>query len=155
METASSSGLEGVNAANTAISHVDGEHGRLVIAGADAEQLAQIATYEQAARRVLDAGRAAPVDLTVAQLAQARMRAWELLPRLGDALDGDDGMDALRASLAHLRSTGDDLADAVTAIGAAPVFAAAASTACASSRLGVDSGLTAISSTAARGSRTR
>jgi citrate synthase len=125
METASSSGLEGVNAANTAISHVDGELGRLVIAGADAEQLAQIATFEQAARRVLDAGRAAPVELTVAQLAQSRGRAWELVPRLGDALDAADGMDALRASLAHLRATGDDLADAVTAIGAAPVFVAA------------------------------
>ena len=125
METASSSGLEGVNAANTAISHVDGEQGRLVIAGFDAEQLAQVATFEQAAQRVLAAGRAAPVDLTPAQLAQARIRAWELLPRLGDALDAADGMDALRASLAHLRATGDDLADAITAIGAAPVFAAA------------------------------
>ncbi|HET9987369.1 MAG TPA: citrate synthase [Kofleriaceae bacterium] len=125
MESASSSGLEGVNAANTAISHVDGEHGRLVIAGADVEQLARVATYEQAAQRVLDAGRGAPVELTVVQLAQARVGAWELLPRLGDALDADDGMDALRASLAHLRATGDDLADALTAIGAAPVFAAA------------------------------
>jgi len=125
METASSSGLEGVNAANTAISHVDGEQGRLVIAGFDAEQLAQVATFEQAAQRVLEAGRAAPVDLTPAQLAQSRIRAWELLSRLGDALDAADGMDALRASLAHLRATGDDLADAITAIGAAPVFAAA------------------------------
>ena len=125
METASSSGLEGVNAANTAISHVDGEHGRLVIAGYDAEQLAQVATFEEATRRVLEAGRGAPVDVTPAQLAQARIRAWELLPRLGDALDAADGMDALRAGLAHLRATGDDLADAITAIGAAPVFAAA------------------------------
>ena len=125
MEAASSSGLDGVNAANTAISHVDGDQDRLVIAGFDAEQLAQVATYEQAAQRVLSAGRAAPAELTVAQLAQSRGRAWEILPRLGDALDAADGMDALRASLAHLRSTGDDLADAITAIGAAPVFAAA------------------------------
>ena len=125
METASSSGLEGVNAANTAISHVDGEQGRLVIAGYDAEQLAQVATFEEATRRVLEAGRGAPVDLTPAQRAQARSRAWERLPRRGDALDAADGMDALRAGLAHLRATGDDLADAITAIGAAPVFAAA------------------------------
>ncbi|MEO6775233.1 MAG: citrate synthase [Kofleriaceae bacterium] len=125
MEPASSSGLDGVNAANTAISHVDGEHGRLVIAGADVEQLARLATFEQAAGSVLRAGRAAPVELSVARLAQARIHAWELLPRLGDALDRPDGMDALRAALAHLRSTGDDLADAVAAIGAAPVVAAA------------------------------
>jgi citrate synthase len=48
-----------------------------------------------------------------------------MLPRLGDALDASDGMDALRAGLAHLRSGGDDIVDAIAAIGAAPVFVAA------------------------------
>src|SRR5690606_14865493 len=54
-----------------------------------------------------------------------RAAAWEWLPRIGDALDAADGMDALRGALAHLRATGDDAVDAVTAIGAAPVFVAA------------------------------
>ncbi|HUJ61081.1 MAG TPA: citrate/2-methylcitrate synthase, partial [Kofleriaceae bacterium] len=58
-------------------------------------------------------------------LGQARAAAWELLPRLGDALDAPDGMDALRAGAAHLRSTGDDMRDAIAAIGAAPVLVAA------------------------------
>ena len=118
---AKGSGLEGVNAADTAISHVDGEHGRLVIAGADAEQLAMTATFEQAAKRVLEAGGDAPVTL---DLGRARAAAWETLPRLGDALDAKDGMDALRAAMAHMWST-TDTADAQLAIGAAPVFVAA------------------------------
>src|SRR6478735_7471336 len=114
-----SSGLEGIIAADTNISHVDGERGQLVIAGFDVEQL--VKPFEAAAERVLAAG-GANVELA---LGAARTTAWERLPRLGDALDATDGMDALRAGLAHLRSTGDDAADAITAIGSAPVFVAA------------------------------
>ncbi len=139
MNNASSSGLEGVVAADTAISDVDGERGRLVIAGDDVEQLAQHASFETAAARVLAAGlgetlitgststSAAPGHARIDQavLARSRASAWELVPRLGDALDAQDGMDALRAALAHLRSTGDDVADAISVIGAAPVFVAA------------------------------
>src|SRR5450432_4219087 len=106
---AKGSGLENVNAADTAISHVDGEHGRLVIAGADAEQLALGATYEQATTRVLEAGGAKQIG--------------EL--GLGAARDARNGMDALRAGMAHLWATGDDHVDAIAAIGAAPVFVAA------------------------------
>src|SRR5450432_3966668 len=102
---AKGSGLENVNAADTAISHVDGEHGRLVIAGADAEQLALGATYEQATTRVLEAGGAKQIGEL--GLGAARVAAWEALPRLGDALDARNGMDALRAGMAHLWATGD------------------------------------------------
>jgi citrate synthase len=67
----------------------------------------------------------------------ARSAAWELLPRLGDALDHPDAMDALRTALGHLRARpaggvpggapggAADTADALAAIGAAPVFVAA------------------------------
>lgn len=124
-----SSGLEGVNVADTAISDVDGERGRLVIAGADVEELARTASFEDAVVRVLSAGAGAPVGAAIgaagARLGAARAAAWELLPRLGDALDHPDGMDALRTALAHLRSTGDDLADAIAAIGAGPVLVGA------------------------------
>src|SRR6185295_19945407 len=72
------SGLEGVTVADTAISHVDGEQGRLVIAGSEVEQLAIATTYEVAAARVLTAGGFAisPSELTTA-LAASRARAWE------------------------------------------------------------------------------
>jgi citrate synthase len=120
---ASSSGLDGIVVADTAISEVDGERGRLVIAGDDVERLAETSTFEQAATRVLAAGNDSaipPIDS-----AEHRAAAWELVPRLGDALELADGMDALRTALGHLRATGDDLADAAAAIGAAPVFVAA------------------------------
>ncbi|HUS28738.1 MAG TPA: citrate synthase [Kofleriaceae bacterium] len=132
------SGLDNVIFAETAISDVDGERGRLIIAGADVEQLAAASTFEDAVARVLLAGGAPSErvgrssDIRTA-LGQARALAWEAIEqnRLGDALDAPDGMDALRASLAHLRaartddSAFDDFADAIAAIGAAPVFVAA------------------------------
>src|SRR3954470_9546368 len=96
-------GLEGVVVADTAISEVDGERGRLVIAGADVEQLAGAASFEGARPPVLAAGGAAPAALGDAAFGAARSAAWEIVPRLGDALDHADGMDALRTALAHLR----------------------------------------------------
>jgi len=123
-----SSGLDSVVFADTAISHVDGDAGRLVIAGFDVEQLATTCSYEDAARRVIEAGGG-----ELGMLGPARVAAWQMLPQLGDALAAQDAMDALRAALAHMHSTGrspalasgDDLRDAVAVIGAAPVFVAA------------------------------
>src|SRR4051794_17201149 len=46
-ENPSSSGLDGVVVASTRLSHVDGEAGRLVIAGHDIEQAALELTFEQ------------------------------------------------------------------------------------------------------------
>ncbi len=123
MTKVSSSGLDGVVVADTAISDVDGERGRLVIAGNDVEQLATACSFEQAATRVLAAGAGSSIDPLAT--GAARLAAWELLPRIGDALDLPDAMDALRTSLGHLRATGDDLLDARTSLGAAPVFVAA------------------------------
>jgi len=109
-------GLEGLVVADTAISEVDGERGRLVIAGLDVEQLAATHTFERAAERILG---------FEVNTGAGRTATWELLPRLGDALDHADGMDALRTGLAHLRATGDDRVDALAAIAAAPVIVAA------------------------------
>jgi len=111
---ATNPGLEGVIVADTLISDVDGERGVLVIAGADVERLAGAASFEAAAQRVVAAA--------------ARDAAWLQVPRLGDALEQPDGMDALRAALGHLRGaagTPGDAAAAVAAIGAAAVFVAA------------------------------
>ncbi|HEX3760451.1 MAG TPA: citrate synthase [Kofleriaceae bacterium] len=124
-------GLEGVVVADTEISEVDGERGRLVIAGADVEQLVASTGFEGAVRAVLAAGGADPAglgDAADAGLGAARTAAWEHVARLGDALDHPDAMDALRTALAHLRPApgrGADIADAIAAIGAAPVFVAA------------------------------
>jgi len=118
-------GLEGVVVADTRISDVDGERGALVIAGADVEQLARTTPYEGAVARVLAAGGADGAAITPAAIGAARGAAWELVPRLGDALDHPDAMDALRTALGHLRATGDDARDAIAAIGAAPVVVAA------------------------------
>ena len=120
---ATTSGLDGYVFADTAISDVNGDQGRLVIAGLDVEQLATTESFEAAASRVLAAG--AATDREPLTFGAARRAAWEMLPRLGDALAAHDAMDALRAALAHMHSTGDDAADAVAAIGAAPVFVAA------------------------------
>jgi citrate synthase len=135
MTVASSSGLEGVVAADTAISDVDGERGRLVIASRDVEALAAETTFEEAAARVMAAGAGQTLiagstmagvgAIDADTLGRARQAAWELVPRLGDALDASDGMEALRAALAHVRTTGDDTADALAVISAAPVFVAA------------------------------
>jgi citrate synthase len=123
MANTTNPGLEGVMVADTRISDVDGERGRLVIAGADVEQLAGVTSFEGVVARVLEAGGATAVPGARA-IGDARAAAWELVPRLGDALDLADGMDALRTSLGHLRSAG-DAADAACVIGAAPVFVAA------------------------------
>jgi citrate synthase len=118
-----SSGLDGITVAETLISDVDGERGRLVIAGSDVEQLAASSSYEAAVTRVLVAAGGTPLEPN--ELGAARARAWEQLPRLGDALARADGMDAFRAATAHITSSGNDRADAATAIGAAPVVVAA------------------------------
>ncbi len=119
-KTPASTGLDGIVVAETRISDVDGARGRLVIAGADIEEIAGTITFEAAAARVLEAA-----NTPAHELGPARAAAFERLSRLGDALDAPDGMEALRAGLAHLRAIGDLARDATMAIGAAPVLVAA------------------------------
>ena len=113
MKAASSSGLEGVVAAQTALSHVDGEKGELIIAGSRIESLAGHRRFEQVCALLWSE---ASVDL-----GPSRVAAFARLPALGGALELVDGMDALRAALAQLPS--DSSALQVTA--ATGVFAAA------------------------------
>src|SRR5271170_5914331 len=102
-------GLEGVVVAETRLSDVDGERGRLVVAGRDVEQLAGEVSFEEVAALLwqMDAATAR------AQVAAGRVQAFERLGRLGDALDRADGMDALRASVAHLADAEGPTAPAV------------------------------------------
>lgn len=126
-------GLEGVVVADTRLSDVDGERGKLVVAGHDVERLAEWATFEDVVSlldRALEPSappRGPDPALrrsVTADLARGRVEAFAMLDRLGDALDAKDGMDALRAAAAHL-AAGAGLAGDHMLIGALAVFAAA------------------------------
>src|SRR5207249_3560857 len=123
---ATASGLDGIVAAETRLSDVDGEQGRLVIAGHDVEAIAGSVRFEQACALLWTGAADEASSTTLArELGEARRRAFERLGALGDALDARHGMDALRAATAHLSAQGDSHADAATVTGALAVFAAA------------------------------
>src|SRR5204862_6332165 len=104
---------------------VDGERGRLVVAGHDVEELAGRVGFEDMCALLWE-GRLpdpAPRRRRGGALGQAPRPACAELPRTGDALTAPDAMDALRASVAHLHEAEAEPAVAVT--GATAVFAAA------------------------------
>ena len=92
-------GLEGVVVAETRLSEVDGERGRLVIAGGDVESLAGTSSFEDVCARLWApyAKEALPASLQAAlgEGAGARIQVAEVL---GNALEARDAMDALRAA---------------------------------------------------------
>jgi citrate synthase len=113
------SGLEGVVVAETRLSDVDGERGRLVVAGHDVESITdgeRAWSFERLSAELLGQDEAA----VRAGIAEGRVHAFVRLAGLGDALAHADGMDALRASLAHLSVT-----EPSVVIGAAATFVAA------------------------------
>ncbi len=114
-------GLEGVVVAETRLSDVDGERGRLVIAGRDVEEIAGALAFEDVCALLWEAEPARVRRL----VGEGRARAFGRLPSLGDALARDSGMDALRAGLGHLAASGDALADAAGLVGATGVLLAA------------------------------
>ncbi len=118
--TVTTSGLEGVVVAETRLSEVDGERGRLVVAGHDIERLAEVASFEEVVG-MLWAGAA---DGSQAALAEGRVQAFERLGKLGDALKMSDGMDSLRAATGHL-SAQDGWDSPARLVGAVAVYAAA------------------------------
>ena len=126
-EAVAASGLEGIEAARTAISDVDGERGRLTIAGHDVEDLAAGASFEDVCLLLWDGRRPADADHKRFRqaLGRARVRAYERLEGLGSSLQAADGMDALRAAVSHLAAQGDEREDMVRVTAAAAVFAAA------------------------------
>jgi len=125
MSEAKAGGLDGVVVADTALSEVDGEQGRLVIAGQDLEALAGggEVSFEDVCGLLW--GGALPGDgereAIRAAIGAGRARAFEAIGRIGDAIEAGDGMDALRAAMAHL--PGDTSPAAIA--GAAATFAAA------------------------------
>ncbi|AUX21125.1 citrate synthase [Sorangium cellulosum] len=119
------SGLEGVVVAETRLSEVDGARGRLILAGHDVEALAGGGgvTFEEVCGLLWGGVLPAPAEREAlrAAIAEGRTRAFALLGRLGDALGARDGMDALRAAVAHLEGDAPPAAIA----GAVATFAAA------------------------------
>jgi citrate synthase len=104
-------GLEGVVVAATRLSDVDGEAGRLVIAGRDVEQLAKDGDFEAAAAALWSAAGipVAPPGGLQSELGAARGRVFENLSRFRGALDADVSMDALRGAVAQLAGDSSDV----------------------------------------------
>jgi len=123
----SASGLDGVVVAETDLSDVDGELGRLVIRGHSVEDLVERAAFEEACG-LLWAGRwpsAAGHEALRASLAAARHDAFTLLPSLGNALSAADGMEAVRTAVSHVPASDTIEQGAIQLTGALAVFAAA------------------------------
>lgn len=120
------SGLEGVVVADTRLSEVDGERGRLVVAGHDIERLATSAGFEDVVALLCDGALpdAAGREAQRVALAEGRALAFARLRGCGDALQLADGMDSLRASTGHLSEAAGFAAPA-RLIGALAVHAAA------------------------------
>ncbi len=126
MNTPTASGLDGVVVADTALSHVDGEHGRLIVRGYSVEALVERATFEEACALLWNGlwPSTHERDGVRAALAEARAEAFAMLASLSGALVTPDSMEGVRAAVGHLRS-GNAASDRVRLTGALPVFAAA------------------------------
>jgi len=118
------SGLEGVPAAETVLSHVDGAAGRLIVCGHSLEDFVARHDFETAAATLWAAAAAAPrrpADTLRAGLGEARAAAFARYVALDAALDGLSLAEGLRVGLASLPESADAH---VTLTGAVPVFVA-------------------------------
>jgi citrate synthase len=119
-----SDGLEGVVAADTVLSEVDGQAGRLIIRGRSLDELAGHATYEEVTRLLWDGFfEDLPADLAPA-LGAARLEVFAEVSALDTGLLDRTPIEAMRALTARL-ADGDDLAIALRLVAAPAVFTAA------------------------------
>jgi citrate synthase len=117
-------GLEGVVAAETVLSEVDGEAGRLVIRGHRLGDLAGRWTYAEATHLMWDGFfEDLPSDLAP-RLGAARAEVFTQIGALDAELIGRAPIEAMRALIARLPD-GDDLQTALHLIAAPAVFTAA------------------------------
>ena len=126
MSIPTASGLDGVVVAETALSDVDGDAGRLIIRGYAVEDLVERATLEDVCALMWHGKwpSTGEQEALRAGLAQSRWDAFGLLSSLGSALDSGDGMEALRTAVSHVRAS-DPRIDGLRLTAAIPVFAAA------------------------------
>ena len=119
-----SDGLEGVIAADTVLSEVDGQAGRLIIRGRSLDQLAGRVSFEEVARLLWEGFfDDLPDDLATA-LGAARLEVFAEVSALDTGLLDRTPIEAMRALTARL-ADGDDLATALRLAAAPTVFTAA------------------------------
>lgn len=123
-------GLENVVAARTRLSEVDGEKGKLTLAGYAVEDLAPYASFEQVAYLLLDGRLPEPTELRefTADLARRRQLSRPVLAVLAEAAAAAaTPIDALRmaAALLSLGSDEDPRKDAIAAIACFPTIVGA------------------------------
>ena len=112
-------GLEGVVAATTRLSHVDGERGELVIAGFPVGELAEHATFEETTWLLWhgDLPVTAQLESFRAELAAARTLSPATVALLRECAHADlDPMDALRTAAGTISLRGEDPAGVVACI---------------------------------------
>ena len=104
--TKSPIGLDGVPAAETVLSHVDGERGELIIAGERVGDLARKTGFEGVTARLWSGGTGQPIGEAEvrAALGAARERAFARLPELLRHTRGMSIVDGFRAAVAGLRA---------------------------------------------------
>ena len=117
-------GLDDVVAAETALSHVDGEAGRLIIRGRDLEELAGQVSYEEAVATLWEGLVPDISEDPRGLLGRARVRAFAHLAPLAPHLSGLTPVEGMRLLLAALPDEEEDHAS--LAVGAAAVAAATA-----------------------------
>jgi citrate synthase len=119
-------GLDGIAAAETVLSHVDGERGELIIAGERVGDLVRQTGFEGVTARLWSGGTGQPVgEASVrAALGAARERAFARLPDLLGGTRGLSIVDGFRAAIAGLH-TESGLPHEATIVGAFAVIAGA------------------------------
>ena len=119
-------GLDGIPAAETVLSHVDGERGELIIAGEHIKTLAGKSSFEGVTARLWNGatGKTLSEANVRASLGAARERAFARLPELLPATRGMSIVDGFRAAIAGLRAES-GLEHEATMVGACPVIAGA------------------------------
>ena len=100
LAAATSSGLDGIVVAETKISEVDGQRGKLIICGRDSEELAFDSTFEETAALLWGDTKS---DMQ-AQFAKGRVAAFELLQANPTILNQPNPMDAIRTATSFLTS---------------------------------------------------
>lgn len=117
-------GLDNVIAAETVLSHVDGEAGRLIIRGHDLEDLAGRTSFEDATALLWE-GFAPTANLREA-LGRARVRAFDRFKPLADQAAALTAVEAMRLLLAAVTDgdSNDEPVDVLAASGVAAAMAA-------------------------------
>ncbi len=123
--TVATGGLDGVVAAKTVMSHVDGEAGRLIVRGYDLGDLADRFTFEELLGVLWDGFVDIRPDSIRADLGEARMEAFGILQTCLPLPSNLSAVEQLRFLLSALPDHTLEERQALLAVAAVPVFTAA------------------------------